>query len=301
MEQKLIEAFDFNQNYELKVSQASTYLDNVLGKRKPAFGLTLGSGLGDLANLIDEKIEIPYAEIPNFPTTTVLGHEGKIISGKLNGVELICLKGRKHYYEVADEPFNNGILKVVFPIHTLANLGVRNYFATNAAGGLNLNYHIGDLMLIKSHINMIPNPLLGRMKDFKTIDGNSIERFQPMNNAYDSKLGELFIKSSFGIEGIASGVYLALTGPSYETEGECLAFRDGLFADAVGMSTAPEVIVARNRGMNTLGLSCITNIIAQNGENATNHEEVKAILESELVKNRLVSAVNQFFYAYRKD
>jgi purine-nucleoside phosphorylase len=293
---------DFHSNYEEIVDWASEYIKEELKDRKPKFALTLGSGLGEFAEKLNKAVEIPYDSIPNFPKTTVAGHEGKLIVGNLEGIEIICLKGRKHYYEVADKPFNNGILEVVLPIQVLANLGVENYFATNAAGGLNPKYGIGDLMIIKSHINLIPNPLAGRQKDFKNLEGKTIERFQPMNNAYDSKLRNILREASFtNFASIHVGTYLAVSGPSYETEAECVAFRDSLKADAVGMSTAPEVIVARNRGMKAVGLSCITNIIAQDGTNAANHKEVKAILESKEVKDRFSSTIERFFRIYAKE
>ena len=295
---ELKQSVDYVNNYEKKVKEAANYIKRYI-KSVPEFGIVLGSGLGDLADSITNPVIINYQDIPNFPITTIPGHEGKIIIGELNGVPIIGLKGRKHYYEVADQPLNVGILQVVFPVHVLAELGVKNYFVTNAAGGLNSKYKLGDIMIIKSHINMIPNPLLGRPQNFKTVNNKPTERFQPMNQAYNKKLIELLIKSGLNYKkNVHEGTYLALTGPSYETEAECIAFRDGLRADAVGMSTAPEVIVAMNRGMNVVGFSCITNTISKDGTNATNHEEVKSILESEEVKSRLIIIVKKFFELY---
>ncbi len=300
--QKLEQALDFRDNYGSKVSDAAKYVKETLGDHIPVFGVVLGSGLGDLADSIEEATVIPYDEIPNFPTTTVPGHEGKMLIGELEGVPVIGLKGRKHYYEVADEPFNNGILQAVFPVHVLANLGVKNYFVTNASGGLNQDYSVGDIMILRSHINFLPNALLGKHQDFSRVDGlGQVWRFQPMNGAYDPELTAILKQASSEHENhVHEGVYLAVTGPTYETEGESIAFREGLKADAVGMSTTPEVIVARNRGMKAVGMSCITNVIAADGTNATNHEEVKAILESPEVKNRLSSTVSRFFKFYRE-
>ena len=229
------------------------------------------------------------------------GHEGTLIVGKLEGVPVIGLKGRKHYYEVADQLYNNGILQTVFPVHVLAELGVPNYFVTNAAGGLNQSYSVGDAMIIRSHINLLPNSILGRQKKFLRLDGTPVWRFQPMNDAYDPHLREMLLNQNRFGPHVHEGVYLAVTGPTFETEAESIAFRNGLFADAVGMSTAPEVIVARNRGMKAVGFSCITNKIAADGTNATNHEEVKAILDSEDVRKRLESLVCGFFAEYRKE
>jgi purine-nucleoside phosphorylase len=297
----LEEALNFRDNYEAKVQSAADYIKDKLGNHKPIFGIVLGSGLGELADSIDKSITVPYEEIPYFPTTTIEGHEGKMLIGELEGVPVIGLKGRKHYYEVADEPFNNGMLKAVFGVHVLANLGVKNYFVTNAAGGLNQKYDVGNIMVLKSHIHLQPNPLLGRHHQFTRIEDNTrVWRFQPMSKAYDPKLKSLLLQAgSEHKEQIHVGTYLAVTGPTYETEGECLAFRDGLKADAVGMSTTAEVIVARNRGMNVVGMSCITNKIAKDGTNATDHNEVKAILESKEVKDRLSSTVREFFKRYK--
>lgn len=300
--EKLERALDFKDNYEAKVAGAVDYIRDRLGNYKPVFGVVLGSGLGDLADSIEGARVIPYGEIPNFPTTTIPGHEGKLLIGRLGGVPVIGLKGRKHYYEVADEPFGNGILQAVFPVHVLAGLGVGNYFVTNASGGLNPDYKVGNIMVIHSHINLLPNPLLGRHHDFKRVnDGEKVWRFQPMNGAYDPSLRIMLRQAGSAHERhVHEGVYLAVTGPTYETEGESVAFRDGLKADAVGMSTTAEVIVARNRGMRVVGMSCITNVIAADGTNATNHEEVKAILESPAVKDRLSSTVREFFRLYRE-
>jgi purine-nucleoside phosphorylase len=303
--------FDYFQNYEKLVDQAANYIQKIIKKNnceQPVFAITLGSGLGDLSEKISGAIEIPYSKIPNFPTTTIPGHEGTLIIGKLSGVPVIGLKGRKHFYEAAHEPFNNGILKSVFAVHTMANLGIKNYFVTNAAGGLNTSYKVGDIMIIKSHINFLPNVLLGPKRDFDRIDSavsnteeNKVWQFQPMNEAYNLELNKLLLKAGEKYkENLHQGTYLALTGPTYETEAECLAFRDGLGADAVGMSTASETVVARNRDMNVVGFSCITNVISKNGINATNHEEVKAILDSKKIKDRLSKTVLNFFKEFDK-
>lgn len=311
LEQLLTKAYDYKQNYEKKVEEAAIIIKQNLGYAErytwvaPEFGLVLGSGLGRLADEIKNPKVIPYEYISNFPKTTVPGHEGKLIYGTIEGVSVIALQGRKHYYEVADEPFNNGVLQTVFPVHVLAELGVKNYFATNAAGGLNGNYNVGDLMVLKTHINLIPNPLLGKKHNFKTLNGEETARFQPMNGAYDEELTNFLFNAGnphfmFGTYGkdMHRGTYMAVTGPSFETNGESIAFRN-LGADAVGMSTSPEVIVARNRGMKCVAMSCITNKIDADGTNATSHEEVEAILKSERTKDRLISVIRNFFSHYR--
>lgn len=297
--EKLEQAFDYQQNYEKKVSEAVGFLESKLANFKLQFGVVLGSGLGELASSIETIVSLDYSEIPNFPLTTVDGHEGKLIIGVLEGVPIIGLKGRKHFYEVADAPLNVGILQTVFPVHVLAGLGVPNYFVTNAAGGLNPKYKLADLMALESHINSLPNPLLGRHLDFKRLDGSKTWRFQPMNEEYNLELRELLLNAGSEFAGrMHQGTYLAVTGPTYETKGECIAFRDGLKADAVGMSTTNEVIVARNRAMNVVGMSCITNVISKDGTNATNHNEVKAILESPETKARISKTVKNFFKEY---
>lgn len=318
-EEQFRAALDYQQNYENKVRAATRFIRDKAPfsapYKQPEFGIVLGSGLNGLAEIIDKHIVLPYKDIPNFPTPTIEGHEGNLIIGKLEGIDVIALQGRKHYCEVADAPFNTGMLQVIFPVHVLAELGVKNYFVTNAAGGLNQHYNVGDVMIIKSHINQIPSSLLGRQHNFKRSDGQKVWRFQPMNGAYDKELtkmleraaGKAYLDSlhiseqSRMFEHIHKGVYLAVTGPTYETEGECIAFRDGFKADAVGMSTTPEVIVARNRGMNVVGFSCITNKIGPDGTNATNHEEVKKVLESEQTRQRLTGTVTNFFKIYRDE
>ena len=295
-------ALEYRDHYEQAVAKAAAYIRERLGERKPVFGIVLGSGLGGLADEIAQPTILSYEEIPGFPKTTVAGHEGKLLIGELEGVSVIGLKGRKHYYEVADAPMNIGILQVVFAVHVLAELGVTHYFVTNAAGGLNPSYKVGDLMILRSHLSFLPNSLLGRHHTFTRVDtGERVARFEPMNDAYDSELRTVLKVAASDQKGhIHEGVYLALTGPTYETEAECIMFRDSLHADAVGMSTVPEVIAARSRGMRVVGMSCITNTIAPDGTNATNHEEVKAILESRAVKERLVSTVKNFFRAFRE-
>lgn len=306
MTQSSVQAyFEYFQNYEKLVIQAATFIQSAILKNnceQPVFAITLGSGLGELAQQITDAISIPYNDIPNFPTTTVPGHEGTLIIGKLAGVPIIGLKGRKHFYEVAHEPFQNGILKSVFAVHVMAELGISNYFVTNAAGGLNTSYSVGDIMILQTHINFLPNVLLGPNKNFKRVGETSeVWRFQPMNEAYDKEYIAMLQKAGSEYKDhVHLGTYLAVTGPTFETEGECLAFRDGLGADCVGMSTTPEVIVARNRNMKVVGFSCVTNTITNAGVNATNHEEVQKILNSEKIKERLSKIVVNFFTEFGK-
>ncbi len=304
--ERLTETLRFHDEYEFRVKEAADCIGRHVRKRfhgqTPEFGVVLGSGLGDLADQITDPVVVDYSKIPSFPRPTVHGHAGKVCIGELEGVPIIGLQGRKHFYEVATEPFNTGMLQVVFPVHVVAELGVRNYFVTNAAGGLNPRYEIGRVMVIKSHINLIPNALLGRHHGFRRIDNREPTwRFQPMNDAYDDGLRSMLADAAASNDAYTGeGIYLAVTGPTYETVGECLTFRDGWKADAVGMSTAPEVIVARNRGMRCVGFSCITNKIDKDGVNATNHEEVTAVLNSQKTRDSLSGTVLEFFDRYKR-
>ena len=215
--------------------------------RQPILGIVLGSGLGQLADTIQDPLVIPYRELPGFPVSTAAGHKGNFIVGQLGGKTVIAMQGRIHFYE------GYGMDKVVLPIRVMIGLGIRTLIVSNAAGGTNLDYHVGDLMIIRDHINLLPNPLIGpNFEDYGP-------RFPDMTRPYDRNL----IKLAFQIgaeEGIPlhQGVYVGGTGPSYETPAEYKYFRI-IGGDAVGMSTIPEVIVARHAGIPVFGISVITN------------------------------------------
>ncbi len=271
--------------YIKDVHEAVSYIQSKIKDFSPKVALTLGSGLNKLADLIEPVAIIPYADIPHFPVATVPGHDGKMIVGFLEGVPVLGLKGRKHYYEVAHDPHAMDI--VTFPVHVAASLGCNLYVATNAAGGLNPTYKVGELMAIRSHIGLFqPNPLMDTYHDFGKTDF-----FQPQNTEYDPTLRTLFKTVD---QSIHEGVYVAVTGRAYETQAECLMLRS-LGADAVGMSTVPEVIAATNRGMKTFAVSMITNAIAKDGTNATNHEEVMAVLNSKTTEEKLYHVFREFF------
>jgi purine-nucleoside phosphorylase len=213
----------------------------------PEIGMVLGSGLGVLADSIEQPVVIPYAEVPHFVHSTAIGHKGNLISGTLGGKRVLAMQGRFHYYE------GYTMEQVTFPVRVMALLGVKALFVSNAAGGINPNFHVGDLMIIRDHINMLPNPLIG-----KNIDAMG-PRFPDMTRPYDPRLIQLAeeIAAAQHIK-LHQGVYLAGTGPTYETPAEYAYFgRTG--ADAVGMSTTPEVIVARHSGIPVFGMSVITN------------------------------------------
>lgn len=229
----------------------------------PEIAIILGSGLGNLADYIENKTEISYELIPNFPETTVVGHDGKLIFGELNNRKIVAMKGRFHYYE------GNDMSEVIYPIRVFKLLGIQNLIVTNAAGGVNTDFVPGDLMLITDHLSFFcENPLRGENLD------QLGPRFPDMSVAYDKKLRDIAIASArnLGID-LKSGIYCYCKGPSFEAPAEIRALR-ALGADAVGMSTVPETITARHMGMRVLGISCITNMAAGILEQPLNHEEV---------------------------
>lgn len=231
---------------------------------RPRVILALGSGLGDLADQLEDAVRIPFVDVPGFAVPTVQGHRGILVAGRLAGVECVALQGRYHLYE-GHEPGS-----VVTPIRALAAVGARTLLVTNAAGGLNPNFRPGDLMILDDHINfMFRNPLIGPV-----VDGEP--RFPDMSQPYDPQLQALAerVARERGIRA-ARGVYLALSGPTYETPAEVRTYRD-LGADATGMSTVPEVLVARALGLRVLGISLITNLAVGLADQPPTHEEVLA-------------------------
>ena len=229
----------------------------------PETAIILGTGLGRLSEEIEKEVTIPYKDIPNFPVSTVEGHEGKLIFGKLGGKDIMAMEGRFHYYE------GYSMKEVTFPIRIMRELGVKTLFVSNAAGGTNPSFRIGDLMIIIDHINFMPeNPLHG-----PNIPPGP--RFPDMSEAYDTELIELAdrIAAEQCIK-VKHGVYLATQGPTYETPSEYRMFaRFG--ADAVGMSTVPEVIVAHHCGMRCFGISIITDLGVNGKIVKVTHENVQ--------------------------
>lgn len=232
-------------------------------KVTPKTGLILGSGLGVLADHIEEAVSIAYKDIPYFPQSTVEGHAGELLIGNLNGSPVILMKGRFHMYE------GYGPELTAFPVRVMKELGVKTLLVTNAAGGVNTSYEPGDLMLISDHLNLTgTNPLIGQN------DNELGPRFPDMSQAYSRKLREL-ARSKAQQAGVSlqEGVYAGLLGPSYETPAEIRMLRT-LGADAVGMSTVSEVIVARHAGLEVLGISCISNMASGILDQPLSHEEV---------------------------
>ena len=230
-----------------RIMTAAEYVAAKLGGAEPVAGIVLGSGLGKLAEHIENKIVIPYKEIPGFPVSTAIGHKGNFIAGELGGKFVIAMQGRFHYYE------GYPMELVTLPIRVMKVLGIHYLFVSNAAGGVNFDFKVGDLMIIRDHISHLPNPLIGpNLEEFGP-------RFPDMTRPYDLKLIALAEEkaSELGIQ-LHQGVYFAGTGPSYETPAEYKYFRL-IGADAVGMSTIPEVIVARHSDIPVFGMSVITN------------------------------------------
>lgn len=245
-----------------KVRESAEYLRRKLDQQ-PEILVVLGSGLGPLVDEIRNSIEIDYDTIPHFPKTTVPGHAGRLVAGEIGGRYVAAMKGRFHYYEGHDVP------QVVFPVRAFCMMGVQNLFVTNAAGGINKSYVPGDLMLIRDHIGFFaPSVLRGaNMEELGT-------RFPDMTNAYDKTL-RMYAKQAAEAVGVRlqEGVYAFAQGPMYETPAEVKAL-EILGADAVGMSTVPEVIAARHAGMRIMGISCITNMAAGTLDRSLSHEEV---------------------------
>jgi purine-nucleoside phosphorylase len=242
----------------------------VVAKRAPGFqpkvGIILGSGLGAFADSLEKPVAIDYRELPDFPISSVHGHAGRLVLGYRGGLPIVAMQGRVHYYE------GYSPLQVSFPARVLCRLGVKHLTVTNAAGGINLGFQVGDLMAITDHLNLAGyNPLVG-----PNVDALG-PRFPDMSTAYDPAAREVLFRAAKA-EGIdlREGVYVSLSGPSYETPAEIRMLRT-LGGDAVGMSTVPEVIVASHMGVKVTGISCITNLAAGISAQKLSHDEVSEV------------------------
>ena len=245
-----------------KIDEAVRYIRG-RSALQPEVGVILGSGLGDVVDAVEIETAIPYSEIPGAKASTVLGHQGRMIFGHANGRRVVVMQGRVHFYEGYE------MHEVMFLSRVIGRLGIRQLIVTNAAGGVNTSYVAGDLMLISDHINMMGlNPLRG-----PNIEALGV-RFPDMSEAYPESLRAIAreVAKEIGID-IKEGVYLALSGPTYETPAEIRAFRV-LGADAVGMSTVPEVLAMSHMGIPVLGISCITNMAAGILKQKLTHQEV---------------------------
>ena len=242
-----------NDAYIQQIEEAAGYVRSrceAAGKSMPDSAVVLGSGLGDLADRIADALVIPYSDIPHFRQSTAVGHKGDLIVGTLGSHQLIAMQGRFHYYE------GYTMREVTLPVRVMARLGVRTLYVSNAAGGMNPDFKVGDLMVITDHINFMPNPLIG-----PNLDAYGV-RFPDMTEVYSKRLREQAhrLASEMGLT-LRNGVYVAETGPTYETLAEYRMYRM-MGGDAVGMSTVPEVIVARHSGLEVFGISIITNQVA---------------------------------------
>jgi len=254
---------------------------------EPRIAVVLGSGLGGFADDFEEPVGIPYEDIPGFMRSTAAGHAGRLVIGQIDSVPVVAMQGRVHYYE------GYSLEEVTFPIRTFSLLGIKTLVLTNAAGGINVQLTQGALMVISDHLNLMGvNPLIGPN------DERFGPRFPDMSTVYSPELQELVIDEAkaIGVE-VRRGVYGALSGPSYETPAEIHLLRN-MGADAVGMSTVPEAIVARHMGLEVLGISCITNMAAGISGEPINHEEVMATGDrvrgtfTELL-GRVIGAINR--------
>lgn len=252
----------------MNYKEAVEYIKQIIGDKKIETAIVLGSGLGVLKEDIENKIVIEYKDIPGFPISTVEGHAGELIIGELSGKTIIAMNGRFHYYEGYD------IKTVVFPIRVFALLGVKNIILTNAAGGINTSIKEGSFMVINDHLSFFAESVLrGKNEDEFGV------RFPDMSEVYDKeevkKMKDIIQKHTGTV---LEGVYAYMKGPTYETPAEIRALRT-LGADAVGMSTVPEAIVARHSGMKVIAVSCITNMAAGVTDKKLSHEEVKETAE----------------------
>lgn len=251
-----------------KIKETALFLSERVNNM-PKTAIILGSGLGALVDHIDNKIVIPYSQIPNMPVSTVQGHSGNLIFGDLNGKRVIAMQGRFHYYEGYD------MKTVTFPVRVFRALGVDTLYVSNAAGGMNKDFRVGDIMTITDQINLFPeNPLRG--KNYEELGS----RFPAMTEAYDHELIRKAdeIAKRLGIR-LMHGVYVGTTGPTFETPAEYEYFRV-IGGDAVGMSTVPEVIVARHAGMRVYGISVITDLGGKDVRQVPTHEEVQMAAEN---------------------
>jgi len=268
------------KDLKAKIAESVEFI-NQRSKIKPKIAIILGTGLGRLAEDIEEKEIIPYSEIPNFPISTVQSHSGNLVLGKLGNKEVVAMQGRFHYYE------GYSLKEVTFPVRVMKKLGADTIIISNAAGGMNRFFKRGDLMLIADHINLFgDNPLIGPN------DEELGPRFPDMSEAYNQKLIELAKKVALKEKiRLQEGIYAGLTGPTLETPAE-YRFLIKVGADAVGMSTVPEVIVANHMGMKVLGISCITDLAIDGVVVKTSVEEIlKAASDAEPIMTKLIGKV----------
>ena len=245
-----------------KILETVDFIKSKTNGFEPEVGIVLGSGLGGLVNVIDTQYSIPYAEIPNFPVSTVAGHQGKLILGTLSGRRVVAMQGRFHYYE------GYSTKEVTFPIRVLKYLGIKLLVLSNASGGVNPDFRVSDIMFITDHINLLPNPLIGKNDD------RIGTRFPELSEAYNKNVLAFADKIADELRiQVQHGVYVGDTGPTYETPAEYNYYRI-IGGDCVGMSTVPEVIVARHCGLPVFAMSIITDLGGKDIAVQVTHEEV---------------------------
>lgn len=273
--------------YIQKINEAAAFIQGKLGSAAPVIGLVLGSGLGDMANQVENPIAIDYSDVPHFPVSTVEGHEGRFVAGTLEGKQVIVMQGRFHYYEGYD------MKKVVFPVYVMKAIGVQTVVMTNAAGGMNRGFKAGDLMVISDHLNMTgDNPLIGPNHSELGV------RFPDMSEAYNREYRALAHQLAHSIDGedgvplkLQEGVYAGITGPTYCTPAELMMLAR-IGGDAIGMSTVGEVIAARHAGLKVLGISCITDMAVGEELEPLTHEQVVAVANR--TKPKFIALVKAF-------
>lgn len=272
------------ENMYKKIKETSAFIAEKI-KIKPEIGLILGSGLGELADEIDNAVKIPYGDIPNFPVSTVEGHAGQLVIGELDGKSLVAMQGRFHFYE------GYSMQEVTFPVRVMKELGVDLMLITNACGGMNKSFQPGDLMIITDHINMTgANPLIGPNE-------NELgPRFPDMSHAYTPELVTSVEQIANNLEiNLQKGVYAGVTGPTYMSGAELIMLRK-LGGDVVGMSTVPEVIVARHAGMKVIGISCITDMAVGEEIEGITHEQVVEVANR--AKPKFIKLVKKIVSTY---
>ena len=264
-----------------KIFETVDFIKSKTNGFKPEIGIVLGSGLGGLVNVMDVQYTIPFAEVPNFPISTVKGHKGQLVFGIISGRRVVAMQGRFHYYE------GYSTALITFPIRVIKYLGAKLLVLSNASGGINPSFRVSDIMFITDHINLLPNPLIGNN------DERIGTRFPDMSDAYDHRLIVLAddVAKKLDIH-IQHGVYVADSGPSYETPAEYRYYRI-IGGDCVGMSTVPEVIVARHCGLTVFAVSVITDLGGQEIPVEVTHEEV--LNAANMAEPKMTAIIQEMF------
>lgn len=259
------------------IKLTTQFLLEKTNKFQPEVGIILGTGLGGLVKEINAEFEIPYEEIPNFPVSTVEGHSGRLIFGELGGKKVMAMKGRFHFYE------GYSMEQITFPVRVMKAIGIHTLCVSNASGGVNPNFDLGEIMIINDHINLLPtNPLIG--KNYPELGPRFLDMSKPYDHDLIAKAHE--IAKVHNIK-VSEGCYAALSGPCFETPGEYRYIKN-VGADTVGMSTVPEVIVARHGGMRVFGISIITDLGVEGKIVEVSHEEVQVIAAAQEPKLTLI-------------